>query len=99
MDADSTARDKSDFPDAEAKEQPPNEAVSSRYKLATVLILCSVNLVYYMDRFSIAGIITQIQCYFHVGDDSGGLLQSIFILGYALSAPVTGYLGDRYSRK
>ncbi len=29
----------------------------------------------------------------------GGLLQTAFVVCYSVSAPVFGYLGDRYSRK
>lgn len=64
-------------------------------KVATVVLLCLVNLTYYMDRFSIAGILIDIQEDFDVGDAEGGALQSAFILSYVIFAPLTGYLGDR----
>ncbi|XP_052893687.1 protein spinster isoform X2 [Anopheles moucheti] len=65
----------------------------------TVLVLCFVNLINYMDRFTIAGVLTEIQDHFNIGDDEGGLLQTAFVLSYMIFAPVFGYLGDRYSRK
>lgn len=65
----------------------------------TVGILCFVNLINYMDRYTIAGILTKIQAYFKLGDDEGGLLQTAFVLSYMLFAPFFGYLGDRYSRR
>ncbi|KAJ3624989.1 hypothetical protein MTP99_018576 [Tenebrio molitor] len=64
-----------------------------------VFILCFVNLINYMDRFTLAGILDDIQSYFHVSNDKGGLLQTAFILSYMIFAPIFGYLGDRYSRK
>lgn len=65
----------------------------------TVGVLCFVNLINYMDRFTIAGVLTEIQDHFKIGDDEGGLLQTAFVLSYMICAPVFGYLGDRYSRK
>uniref|UniRef100_A0A2M3Z527 Putative sugar transporter/spinster transmembrane protein n=1 Tax=Anopheles braziliensis TaxID=58242 RepID=A0A2M3Z527_9DIPT len=65
----------------------------------TVGVLCFVNLINYMDRFTIAGVLTEIQDHFNIGDDEGGLLQTAFVLSYMICAPVFGYLGDRYSRK
>ncbi|XP_037041288.1 protein spinster isoform X3 [Bradysia coprophila] len=65
----------------------------------TVLVLCFVNLINYMDRFTIAGVLNDIQEEFKIGDDAGGLLQTAFVLSYMVCAPIFGYLGDRYSRK
>ncbi|XP_054737254.1 protein spinster [Anastrepha obliqua] len=65
----------------------------------TVVVLCFVNLINYMDRFTIAGVLTDIQDDFNIGDDDGGLLQTAFVLSYMICAPVFGYLGDRYSRR
>lgn len=65
----------------------------------SVAILCFVNLINYMDRFTIAGILEDIQAHFHVTNAEGGLLQTVFIISYMIFAPLFGYLGDRYSRK
>lgn len=65
----------------------------------TVGVLCFVNLINYMDRFTIAGVLTDIQDHFEIGDAEGGLLQTAFVLSYMICAPIFGYLGDRYSRK
>jgi MFS transporter, Spinster family, sphingosine-1-phosphate transporter len=85
--------------DAERTESDPSckrrKEIRPGIKVATVLVLCLVNLTYYMDRFSIAGILIDIQDAFDVGDAEGGALQSAFILSYVIFAPLTGYLGDR----
>ncbi|XP_071449409.1 protein spinster [Hetaerina americana] len=65
----------------------------------TVIILCYVNLINYMDRFTVAGILTDILKFYGVGYASGGLLQTAFVLSYMVFAPLFGYLGDRYNRK
>jgi MFS transporter, Spinster family, sphingosine-1-phosphate transporter len=44
-------------------------------------------------------VLTDIQDSFNITDDQGGLLQSVFIISYMIFAPISGYLGDRFSRK
>nr|XP_029711988.1 protein spinster-like isoform X3 [Aedes albopictus] len=73
--------------------------VSRRTAWFTVIVLCFVNLINYMDRFTIAGVLKDIQDDFQIGDDEGGLLQTAFVVFYMIFAPVFGYLGDRWSRK
>ncbi|XP_018904205.1 protein spinster isoform X2 [Bemisia tabaci] len=65
----------------------------------TVIILCFVNLINYMDRYTIAGILTDVKDHYKIGDGESGLLQTAFVLSYMIFAPLFGYLGDRYSRR
>ncbi|KAE9547455.1 hypothetical protein FO519_009333 [Halicephalobus sp. NKZ332] len=65
----------------------------------TVWILFLANLLNYMDRFTIAGVLTDVMKDFHLDSAEAGLLQTVFIVTYMIAAPVFGYLGDRYSRK
>ncbi|KAH0561730.1 protein spinster isoform X3 [Cotesia glomerata] len=65
----------------------------------TVWILCFVNLINYMDRTTIAGVLPEIQEQFQIKNGSSGLLQTAFIVSYMIFAPLFGYLGDRYNRK
>ncbi|XP_045536758.1 protein spinster isoform X1 [Papilio machaon] len=65
----------------------------------TVGILCFVNLINYMDRFTIAGVLADVKSEFNIGDDWAGLLQTVFVIAYMVFAPMFGYLGDRYSRR
>ncbi|KAK0097063.1 hypothetical protein PV326_003402 [Microctonus aethiopoides] len=65
----------------------------------TVTILCFVNLINYMDRTTIAGVLDEIQTEFHIENGSSGLLQTAFIISYMIFAPLFGYLGDRYNRR
>ncbi|XP_030379045.1 protein spinster isoform X1 [Scaptodrosophila lebanonensis] len=64
----------------------------------TVTVLCFVNLINYMDRFTIAGVLSDIQKDFEIADDAAGLLQTAFVIFYMVFAPLFGYLGDRHSR-
>ncbi|KRF80296.1 uncharacterized protein Dvir_GJ22291, isoform E [Drosophila virilis] len=65
----------------------------------TVATLCFVNLINYMDRFTIAGVLTEVKEDFHIDNDNAGLLQTAFVISYMIFAPLFGYLGDRYSRR
>jgi len=68
----------------------------------SVLILVYVNLINYMDRSTVAGMLNEIKHDkdFNITKDKWlGLLQTAFVVCYMLFAPVFGYLGDRYSRK
>ncbi|KAG6443718.1 hypothetical protein O3G_MSEX002979 [Manduca sexta] len=65
----------------------------------TVGILCYVNLINYMDRFTLAGVLDDVKKEFHIGDDRAGFLQTVFVVAYMVFAPIFGYLGDRYSRR
>ncbi|CAG4956055.1 unnamed protein product [Colias eurytheme] len=65
----------------------------------TVGILCFVNLINYMDRFTIAGVLNDVKKEFNIKDDDAGLLQTVFVVAYMVFAPIFGYLGDRYSRR
>lgn len=65
----------------------------------TVFLLCEINMINYMDRFTIAGVLKEVKDYFDMNNAQGGLLQTAFIASYMIFAPVFGFLGDRYSRK
>jgi len=64
------------------------------------LLLCLVNLINYMDRYTVSGVLEAVEKDFNMTKEwQGGLLQTAFIICYFASAPMFGYLGDRYSRK
>ncbi|XP_012225407.1 protein spinster isoform X2 [Linepithema humile] len=86
--------------DTRVKATMPSELRSvSAGDWITVSVLCFVNLINYMDRFTVAGVLTDIKKEFDIGYDMSGLLQTAFILSYMVFAPLFGYLGDRYNRK
>jgi MFS family permease len=71
----------------------------------TVIVLFFVNLLNYMDRYTIAGILPEIQdpttsgFPYKVDYMEGGLLQTSFIITFMVLSPLFGYLGDRFKRK
>lgn len=81
------------------QEEEEASGVSKVRALLTVLVLCYINLLNYMDRFTVAGVLPDIEHFFGINDEKSGLLQTVFICSYMFLAPVFGYLGDRYNRK
>ncbi|XP_078081297.1 protein spinster homolog 1-like isoform X2 [Mustelus asterias] len=73
--------------------------ISRARSYTVVFILFLINLLNYMDRFIVAGVLGEIQDYFKINDTLAGLLQTVFICSYMILAPLFGYLGDRYNRK
>ncbi|KAL4658363.1 hypothetical protein GN956_G3076 [Arapaima gigas] len=57
--------------------------VTPKRAYAIVAVLCYINLLNYMDRFTVAGT----------------AFCPVFICSYMFLAPIFGYLGDRYNRK
>lgn len=69
-----------------------------------VAILTLLSIVNYADRWSVAGVLNELQRPpasggFGLSDLQGGLLTSAFVLSYMIFSPVCGFLGDRYSRR
>jgi MFS family permease len=60
--------------------------------------LTTLNGLNYLDRYVVAATLTLILEDFKLSDSQGGLLQSMFIVTYALACPVAGWLGDRGNR-
>uniref|UniRef100_A0A8C5PKZ5 Protein spinster homolog 1 n=1 Tax=Leptobrachium leishanense TaxID=445787 RepID=A0A8C5PKZ5_9ANUR len=73
--------------------------ISYRRSVFIVMVLVYINLLNYMDRFTVAGVLPAIENDFSIQDSGSGLVQTVFICSYMVLAPVFGYLGDRYNRK
>jgi MFS family permease len=71
----------------------------SRQDWITLSILTFVNLINYMDRYTIAGILDDVQAQFDINNSQAGLIQTAFIVSFMIFAPIFGYMGDRYNRK
>ncbi|MEO5731767.1 MAG: MFS transporter [Byssovorax sp.] len=62
-------------------------------------LLTTLNLINYLDRFLVMAVGPRIQDSLHLGDAQLGWVESAFMLGYFLTSPIFGWLGDRYPRK
>ena len=63
-----------------------------------LLILTSLNLLDYLDRYLVASLGSLIKVDLGLSGKAFGFLNTAFLLVYFLTAPVFGYLGDRYGR-
>ncbi|XP_041520315.1 protein spinster homolog 2 isoform X2 [Microtus oregoni] len=77
----------------------PKPASLGRGRGAAAAILSLGNVLNYLDRYTVAGVLLDIQQHFGVKDRGAGLLQSVFICSFMVAAPIFGYLGDRFNRK
>jgi predicted MFS family arabinose efflux permease len=69
-----------------------------RSPAVVLTVLTGLNGLNYLDRYVGAATLPLMLASLAISDAAGGLLQSAFILTYALVCPVIGWLGDRGSR-
>src|SRR5215207_683952 len=69
------------------------------WPIGSLLVLTSLNLLDYVDRWVLAAVFTPIKEELHVSDETLGTLQTAFLWGYFLTSPIFGYLGDRVPRR
>ncbi len=65
----------------------------------TLVILTGLNLFNYFDRYVLSAVLPDVQRDLGLDDTQGGHLATVFMLGYFLTSPIFGWLGDRASRK
>jgi predicted MFS family arabinose efflux permease len=63
-----------------------------------LLILTSLNLLDYLDRYLVGSLGSLIQADLGLSGKAFGFLNTAFLLVYFLTAPIFGYLGDRFGR-
>jgi MFS family permease len=63
-----------------------------------LIILASLNLLDYLDRYLIAAVGTLVKEELGLSDKAFGFLGTAFFLVYFLSSPLFGYLGDRWGK-
>ncbi|XP_060077272.1 protein spinster homolog 1-like isoform X2 [Ylistrum balloti] len=76
-----------------------NDSISRATAYASVAILLCINLLNYMDRYTVAGVLKDIQDYYQLENSEDGLIQTVFVITYMVFSPIFGFLGDRFTRK
>ena len=76
---------------------PARSALRSAW--LALALLCGLNLLNYLDRYVLSAVLGPLQHDLGLGDAAAGWAASAFMLGYFITAPFFGYLGDRYPRK
>jgi MFS family permease len=87
------------FPQIDRGMAAPASLSPARAAWVTLAILSGLNFLNYLDRYVMSAVLTPLQKDLHLDDTRGGWAASAFMLGYFLTAPFFGYLGDRYPRK
>src|SRR5580692_12940169 len=64
-----------------------------------LFVLTGLNLFNYLDRYVLSAVLTPLQKDLGINDGQAGQLATAFMLGYFVTSPVFGWLGDRWSRK
>lgn len=69
------------------------------WPVTSLLVLTGFNLFDYLDRYLLASTLPILQADLKISDEQAGKLWSAFMLGYFLTSPLFGYLGDRMPRR
>jgi MFS transporter, Spinster family, sphingosine-1-phosphate transporter len=67
--------------------------------VVVLLLLIGLNLLNYVDRYILPAEVPLIQREFYASDEQMGALTTALFVCYMLTAPLTGWLGDRFRRK
>jgi MFS family permease len=62
-------------------------------------LLTALNLLNYLDRLVLAAVLERVQDELKLDNFEGGLLATVFLVGYFLTSPIFGRMADRGSRK
>lgn len=66
---------------------------------AVLVLLTALNYLNYLDRYVLAAVLPRVQEELHLSNKIAGLLATVFLLGYFVTAPIFGSLADKRSRK
>ena len=72
--------------------------VTRRQAFTALAVLSVINLLNYLDRYILAGVMNDVQKTFHLSNAEGGLLATTFMVVYLVASPIGGFLGDRVPR-
>jgi MFS family permease len=67
--------------------------------IVVLVLLTGLNFINYLDRFILAAVLPRVQADLGLSNFEGGLLATVFLLGYFVTSPLFGILGDRMPRK
>ncbi|MEO7413911.1 MAG: MFS transporter, partial [Opitutaceae bacterium] len=69
------------------------------WPIASLVVLTGLNLLDYLDRQLLAAVLPPLQKELGLNDEQAGTIATAFMLGYFLTSPIFGYLGDRLPRR
>jgi len=68
-------------------------------RVGILALLTALNLVNYIDRYLVMAVGPKFQGELRLTDGELGLVEAAFMIGYMITSPIFGRLGDRYPRK
>jgi MFS transporter, Spinster family, sphingosine-1-phosphate transporter len=68
-------------------------------RVAILALLTTLNLLNYIDRFLVMAVGPKFQGELDLSDGGLGLVEAAFMIGYLVTSPIFGRLGDRYARR
>ncbi|PAV64445.1 hypothetical protein WR25_07032 [Diploscapter pachys] len=60
----------------------PPQPLPTWKRRSTIFVLCFINLVNYIDRYTVSGVLTEVQQYYDIGDAWAGFIQTSFMITY-----------------
>lgn len=81
------------------KPMPGSDEKRHVWPVASLVVLLGLNLMDYLDRYLLAAVVTPLKEELHLDDGQLGTIATAFMLGYFLTAPIFGWLGDRMPRR
>jgi MFS transporter, Spinster family, sphingosine-1-phosphate transporter len=69
------------------------------WPIASLVVLTGLNLLDYLDRQLLSAVLPPLQKELGLRDEQAGTIGTAFMLGYFLTSPIFGYLGDRLPRR
>lgn len=69
------------------------------WPIASLVVLTGLNLLDYLDRQILSAVLPLLRKELNLTYEQGGTLSTAFMLGYFLTAPLFGFLGDRVPRR
>ena len=66
-----------------------------RSPVAILVLLTTLNLLNYIDRYVMAAVLPKVQDDLHLSNFMGGSLFTVFLIGYFVTSPIFGTLADR----
>jgi MFS family permease len=87
------------LPQSACRMPSPAKLSPSPTAWTTLAVLSALNMFNYLDRYVMSSVVVPMQKELGMNDGDAGWAASAFMLGYFITAPIFGYLGDRYPRK
>ena len=69
-----------------------------RRPTAILALLTALNFLNYLDRIILSSVLPKVQLELNLSNFDAGMLATVFLLGYFVTAPIFGALAERYSR-